>query len=125
MVAEDRDAIAFLDIRPVTPAHTLVISRRHAELVGGLSRDEWIAVAALAQRVQAAIRDAKATRCDAMNLYVADGETAGQEVPHVHMHVVPRFSGDGFGLRLPPGYGRIAERAELDATAERIRTSMS
>jgi histidine triad (HIT) family protein len=55
-----------------------------------------------------------------VNFHLADGEVAGQEVFHVHLHVLPRFTGDGFGLRFPPDY-RIRERAELDESATAVR----
>lgn len=60
-----------------------------------------------------------------MNLHLADGAAAGQEVYHVHLHVLPRFTGDGFGLRFPPGYGQRPPRAELDELAGRIRNALS
>ena len=57
--------------------------------------------------------------------YVADGEAAGQEVAHVHIHLIPRRAGDGFGFRFPPGYGTQPARAALEATAGEIRAGMS
>jgi histidine triad (HIT) family protein len=57
-----------------------------------------------------------------VNLFLADGEAAGQDVFHAHLHVFPRHAGDGFGLRLPPGYS-IRPRAELDAAADVLRQS--
>jgi diadenosine tetraphosphate (Ap4A) HIT family hydrolase len=60
-------------------------------------------------------------KCDGINFFVADGVAAGQEVFHVHLHVIPRFPGDGFGLKLPPDYKDRPPRSELDDIAERIR----
>ena len=73
----------------------------------------------VAQSAAAALRQS-GLRCEGVNLFVADGEAAGQDVFHVHMHVVPRFDGDGFGLRLPPNYG-VRSRDELDAAASALR----
>jgi histidine triad (HIT) family protein len=56
-----------------------------------------------------------------VNLFLADGEQAGQEVPHVHLHVIPRYRADGFKPNLPPGYGRKAARPDLDRIAAAIR----
>src|SRR3989304_2932637 len=64
-------------------------------------------------------------RCDAVSMYLADGEEAGQEVFHTHLHLIPRFAGDGFGLRPTPGFGRIADRAELEEQAARIRRGLA
>ena len=58
-------------------------------------------------------------------MFLADGEQAGQEVPHVHLHVIPRFRGDGFSLKLPPGYGRHPERSELDRIAAAIKAGLT
>jgi histidine triad (HIT) family protein len=57
-------------------------------------------------------------RCEGVNILLADGTAAGQEVPHVHLHVFPRFAGDGFRIVAD---ARPAERAQLDATADALR----
>jgi histidine triad (HIT) family protein len=62
-------------------------------------------------------------RCEGVNLFLADGEAAMQEVFHSHLHVFPRYRGDGFGLKFPPGYADKPGREELDAIAEKIRDS--
>ncbi len=60
-------------------------------------------------------------RCEGVNLFLADGEAAGQEVFHVHLHLIPRFRGDGFGFRFGPEYGILPERARLDDMAADVR----
>jgi histidine triad (HIT) family protein len=59
--------------------------------------------------------------CEGLNLFLADGEAAGQEVFHLHLHLVPRFRGDGFGFRFGPGYSRRPEREALDEVAASVR----
>jgi histidine triad (HIT) family protein len=59
-----------------------------------------------------------------VNLLVADGEAAGQEVFHIHLHVIPRFAGDGFGFTFGPQYENRPDRAELDALAAQLRISV-
>ena len=59
-------------------------------------------------------------RCEGVNFWLADGAAAGQDVFHVHLHVFPRFTGDGFALQLPPDYA-IRPREELDAAAQALR----
>jgi histidine triad (HIT) family protein len=66
-----------------------------------------------------------ATAAEGLNVFVADGEAAGQEVPHVHVHLIPRHRGDGFGLRFPPGYGSMPEREELEAVAALVRSALT
>jgi diadenosine tetraphosphate (Ap4A) HIT family hydrolase len=72
-------------------------------------------------RLAAALR-ASGLRCEGINFFLADGEAAGQEVFHVHLHVIPRFAGDGFHLSID----RIPQpsRADLEATATRVRGAM-
>lgn len=123
VVYEDATTLAIMDIQPVTPGHTLVFPRRHAEFLGELLDVEGESLFAVARRCAAALR-ASTLRSDGINLFLADGEAAGQEVPHAHLHVFPRFEGDGFGLRIEGDY-RIRAREELDETAASIRAAWS
>jgi histidine triad (HIT) family protein len=59
-------------------------------------------------------------RCEGVNLFLADGEVAGQEVFHVHLHVIPRFSGDGFSFKFDDSYFVLPDRGELDEVARKI-----
>lgn len=74
----------------------------------------------VAQRMAAAVR-ASGVRCEGVNLFLADGKAAGQDVFHVHLHVIPRFPGDG--MRIGADWGRPS-RAELDALAGRVRAAL-
>jgi len=109
--------VAFLDIRPVTRGHLLVIPRQHAERLEPLDPELGAQVFTVAQDL--AVRLRRSGFCAGTNLFLADGVLAGQEVFHVHLHVIPRTQRDGFGLRArrraQPG------RDELDATAGQIR----
>jgi histidine triad (HIT) family protein len=94
----------------------------HARAVPGrLDPADGAAVFRRAQVAAAALR-ASTLRCEGVNLFLAYGEAAGQEVFHVHLHVIPRHAGDGFGLRFPPGYS-VRRRAELDEAAEALEAS--
>ncbi len=120
MVHSDDTVIAFLDIRPVNAGHLLVVPREHAAGLSDLDPAAGSAVFAVAQRLAGALRTC-GVPCEGVNLFLADGEVAGQEVPHVHLHVLPRLPGDGFRLDvkfLSP------DRADLDATAGRIRGTL-
>lgn len=111
---------AFLDIRPITTGHLLVVPRSHAAGLADLPEPTGRAMFTTAQRMAAALRRSE-VRCDGINFFLADGTVAGQEVEHVHLHVVPRFAGDGFRLSanfLSP------DRADLDAVAELIRAAV-
>ena len=120
MVYRDDLCCALVDIQPVNPGHVLVIPIRHAEYLADLDEETGTHMFRIAQRVAAAIR-ASDIPSEGINLFLADGKIAGQEVFHVHLHVIPRYDGDGFGLRFGPEYGNRPSRAELDDTAGRIR----
>ncbi|MEJ2868732.1 HIT domain-containing protein [Actinomycetospora sp. OC33-EN08] len=112
--------VAFLDLQPAVAGHTLVVPRRHVPDLAGLRTDEGAALWEVGTRVAAAAR--AAGLADGVNVFLADGATAGQEVWHVHLHVLPRTAGDG--LRLDGAF-RLAERTELDATATRLRGALA
>ena len=116
---EDERAMVFMDIRPVVRGHMLVVPRDHAPYLADLDEQDGARIFEVGRRAAAALR-ASTLRCEGVNFHLADGEVAGQEVFHVHLHVLPRFTGDGFGLRFPPDY-RIRERAELDEVATAVR----
>ena len=124
IVYEDGFTLAFLGIRPMIPGHTLVIPKSHAPYLEDLPRDTSGPILDTARKVAAALRRS-GLRCEAVNLWLANGKEAGQEVFHVHFHVLPRFRGDGFGIRAGAGYGQMPERAELDAHAEQIRRAIA
>ena len=116
-VYEDDDVAAFLDVRPLTPGHLLVVPRDHAASLAELDEETGMRVFAAARRLAGALRNS-AVPCEGVNFFLADGVAAGQEVFHVHLHVIPRTPGDGFRLK---GRPRTPGRGELDATAERVR----
>jgi histidine triad (HIT) family protein len=122
-VWRDADCAAFMDIQPVNPGHVLVVPVRHATHLADIDADAAARLMAVAHRIAAAVR-ASGVRCEGVNLFLADGEAAMQEVPHVHLHVFPRFPGDGFGLRFGPHYRDRPPRAELEQVADALRAAL-
>ncbi len=120
VVYEDETVVAFMDIQPVNPGHVLVVPRRHAASLAELDADSAAGLLPAAQRVAAALRQS-GLRCEGVNFFLADGEAAGQDVFHVHLHVFPRWENDGFRLVLGPNYQQLPPRAELDSIAARLR----
>jgi histidine triad (HIT) family protein len=119
-VYEDDAVLAFLDANPLARGHTLVVPKAHHERVNDLPADlstaVFDAVHDLTDHVEAAV-DAEAT-----TIAVNNGPAAGQEVPHVHVHIVPRSEADGGR----PIHALIEDRpdvpdAELDDVATAIR----
>jgi histidine triad (HIT) family protein len=112
-----------MDIQPVNPGHILVIPNKHAACLIDLDQEMGAHLFRMAQRVAIALQHS-GIKCEGVNLFLADGEAAGQEVFHVHLHVFPRFIGDGFGLKFGPRYGMKPERAKLNTVAKQIRDAL-
>lgn len=117
-VYRDEAVIAFMDIRPVNAGHVLVVPLWHSE--SSLDLDEGTAghMLTIGTRVAAALKDA-GVRLEGFNLFLADGAVAGQTVFHTHLHVLPRFAGDGLGFSRATSVP-MSSRSELDELAERI-----
>lgn len=123
-VFEDETLCAFLDIRPVTRGHTLVIPKRHATELEDLDAELGAHLFRAGHRIALAVRRST-LRADGANLMLNDGKAAFQTVGHVHLHVVPRRHGDkiafakGLLLRRPhdPESTALAIRDGLAALA--------
>lgn len=122
-VYQDELCAAFMDIRPVNPGHVLVVPRVHAVLITELEDGYCNRLIWVAKKVDAALRRSRIT-CEAVNLFLADGRAAGQEVLHVHLHVIPRYQGDGHHLRFSPKYFSPTATSELEKNAMLITEQM-
>ena len=119
-VHEDERTLAFLDIAPSAPGHTLIIPKAHICRVEDLGREDAEALFRALHGLVAGIQDAM--DAPASSIGVNNGPESGQEVPHVHIHVIPRRRGDGGGI--VQGLVRTAgspSDEELRGIAERIR----
>jgi diadenosine tetraphosphate (Ap4A) HIT family hydrolase len=96
-----------------------VVPREHSVGLADLPADDCAHLSRVAQRVATALRESLGP--DGVNLFLADGEAAGQEVFHVHLHVVPRYEGDSVAFEWSP---MLVDREELDAVAERVRARL-
>jgi len=88
---EDNSTLAFLDIRPLNDGHTLVIPKEHYETIYDMPEDLVCQIYMLVKRMTVAVKNA--TKADGITIIQQNGRAAGQEVLHVHVHVVPRFQG--------------------------------
>lgn len=93
-VYEDDETFAFLDVNPVSDGHTLVIPKTHEEHITGLSEDTSAALFRTVNKVAKAVENA--VEPAGMNLLQNNGDAAGQEIGHVHVHIIPRYAEDGF-----------------------------
>ncbi len=121
-VYRDHAVMAFMDIQPVNQGHTLLVPTAHASNIADLDDSTTTRLFALARRITRALY--KTLKCDGVNWLVADGEAAGQEVFHFHLHLIPRHHNDGFGFRFPDDYGDLQTRQALDRTAHAIRDAV-
>jgi histidine triad (HIT) family protein len=122
VIHEDGDVIAFLDVQPLYPGHTLVLPKAH-------HKNLFFVPEALAARTFATARRllpglARATGCRAVNLFSANGADGGQSVFHFHLHLLPVPEGQPFPLQLPSISTPVPTRSELDVMAARISQSL-
>lgn len=122
-VYSDAHVIAFLDIRPVNPGHTLVVPKSHTASLSELKPELGARLFQVAMQVAGALRRS-GLRCEGVNVYLADGKAAFQEVPHVHIHVIPRFQGDALRINFGSSYGKTPAAEELSDIAAKIRQSL-
>lgn len=115
---------AFIDIRPVLEGHALVIPREHYVTMDEVPEPVAGRMTHVAGRIAKAL-EASGVPFEGYNLWVANGEQAGQEVFHVHLHVLPRYASDGFGLKFPNTWGQRPPREDLDSLAARIREHLT
>lgn len=119
ILAQDDAALAFLDNRPAAVGHTLVIPRRHCMTIWELDETAALAVMRLTLRVAHALR--AAFRPDGLSVVQNNGRAAGQEVPHAHWHLIPRWHGDGLRLARGPAVPPAAPLAEV---ARQVREAL-
>ena len=117
---EDDRVFAFLDINPLNAGHLLVIPKAHAETIQEISEADFVAVAAATHKLAAAVK--KALNPDGINLMQLNGKAANQVVPHLHVHIVPRWSGDG--LTICKWELTAGDMENIKAVGEKIRSAI-
>ncbi len=117
-VWEDGSSLAFLDINPRNPGHTLVIPKKHIEGLLELSEEDAANLFLAVHRVAKMVKTG--TKADGISISLSSGQAAGQLVPHVHFHVIPRFLNEG-----PVGLESMLPTKKLDKeTMEKILTAI-
>ena len=120
IVHEDDEVLVFMDIGQVNPGHVLVALKHHVEDVFALDDAQAGAVFRVTARLARAIRDAFAPQ--GVSIYQANGAAAGQTVFHFHVHVLPRWDGDGMALTWPV---KNPPRERLEGYAGQIRAKLA
>ena len=116
IVDEDERTVSFMDISPATRGHALVVPRRHAANLLEVDADDLSATILSAQRL--ARRAVERLGAEGVNLLNSCGPLAWQTVFHLHIHVIPRYSGDPLHL---PWFPSPGDPDEIAAAAEQLR----
>jgi histidine triad (HIT) family protein len=115
-VYEDEDVVAFLDIKPLSEGHTLVIPKEHYETIYEIPEELIAHLHKIVKRTALAVK--KATEADGISIIQQNEKAAGQEIFHLHIHVIPRYEGQKL-----PRFGEIPEvsRERLNQVTSNIR----
>jgi histidine triad (HIT) family protein len=120
-VYEDDDTLAFMDIGPVVKGHTLVIPKAHHDPITQTPGPVLHKLILVVQQIARA--QLNQLGADGVNVSQANGRIAGQIVPHIHFHVIPRFAKDGHSWNWKAG--KYADAAEMQSFADRIRSGLT
>jgi histidine triad (HIT) family protein len=121
IVYEDADTLAFMDIGPIIKGHTLVIPKLCYDPVTETPDEVLFKLMSVCKRIAAA--QIRALGADGVNIIQNNGAAAGQLVPHIHFHVIPRFAGDGHHWNWDAK--KYADAAEMEAFANKIREGLA
>jgi histidine triad (HIT) family protein len=119
IIYEDDDTVAFLDINPVNPGHTLVVPKKPARNILDVDEESWAAVMKTVHKLAGVIREA--TGAEGINIEVNNEPAAGQVVFHLHAHIIPRFEND-HNIKLPQ---KEYAPGEAEAVADKIRDALA
>lgn len=117
-VYEDDNVLAFLDISPINKGHTLVIPKEHHETLLDMPEELICSVSKAVKKISKAVKEGMES--EGFNVLQSNFKAAGQEVPHYHIHIIPRLENDG--LKHWPG--RKYRESEAENTAEKIRKAL-
>jgi histidine triad (HIT) family protein len=117
-VYEDDAVFAFLDVYPASEGHTLIAPKKHFSRFTDMDAESVASLFEAARKITAALENALSA--EGSNIGINDGEVAGQEIPHVHVHVIPRRKGDG-GTGIKSIVWTEPDTNNLKEIAERIR----
>lgn len=112
---EDEDFRVILDLGPATAGHALILPKDHADNLYELPEETASRVLVVAKKI--ACNMAEKLGCDGLNLVQNNGEAAGQTVSHFHLHIIPRYAGDGQNINWVPGK---PSQEELEAIKDKL-----
>ena len=119
VVHENDRVMVFMDIKPVNPGHLLVVPKVHSDDYASTSEEALREIAVAAKRMGKAVM--QGLGAPGFNIAINNGRVAGQLVDHVHLHVIPRFEGDGHEL----WHGKAYAEGEMQTVADKLKTALS
>ena len=119
-IYEDEAILAFLDINPIQIGHTLVIPKSVSIDALEASDEDMAAVMNVAQKVARALK--QALGCNGINFIMSNGKAAGQEVWHSHLHVIPRYEGDG--VQFPNVFSKYETDEQKHEVGQAIKAAL-
>lgn len=121
VVYEDEHSLAFLDIIPLNPGHTLVIPKRHYPSMNEMPPEEVGRLFVSVAKVMRGVR--KASKADGINIGQSNGRAASQEVFHIHVHIIPRYNNDSQGGLTFPERKKMQPQ-DMEAIGKQIRQAI-
>lgn len=123
-VYQDPICSAFMSMQPINPGHVLLMPNDHHSALVELPEETAQHFFSISRQLSSSIRSS-GVECEGINFYLADGKAAGQTIPHLQMHIIPRFENDGFELNFSPRGAELPTREELENNAFHIRQSLN
>ena len=120
-VYEDVDVLAFMDIGPIIKGHTLVIPKQHFDPLTATPEPVLAKLMAVVKKIATA--QMNGLKADGVNVVQANGTAAGQVVPHIHFHVIPRYATDGH--RWNWAAKKYEDPAEMQQLATAIKATLT
>jgi histidine triad (HIT) family protein len=114
---------AFMDLGAINPGHVLIVPNKHSERFVDIDSKVTGDMFKEAQIILKAIQKSDIA-CEGANIFLSDGEVAGQEVPHSHLHIAPRFKGDAHRMGFSHFDGSLSDRKNLDEAAKEISKNL-
>ena len=118
-VYEDESFLAFLDINPANAGHTLIIPKQHYQTIISIPEDDLFGLMKVIKRLASAVRETMVA--EGLNIHQSNGTVAGQIIPHLHFHLIPRFKDDGFGFGWP--HKQLPDE-EMEVTRKKLAEKM-
>jgi len=120
LIYEDKDAVTFLDIRPVPEGHTLMIPKMHYETIFDIPEDLLVHLHKITKKIAIIVKEI--VKADGISIIQQNGRAANQEIFHLHVHIIPRFDGKKL-----PSFSKLENinREKLNQLAKEIRKMLS